>query len=76
MTIGDTKLPRINLEEARAYKQPAIVFENGFTLDEEAGFELKGYVECIGEQRIKLIGLQLNRIPNKLQVSLTGAAIT
>jgi hypothetical protein len=76
MTIGDTKLPRINLEEARAYKQPAIIFENGFTLDEESGFELKGYAESIGEQRIKLIGLQLNRVPNKLQVSLTGAVIS
>jgi hypothetical protein len=76
MQIGDKKLPRINLEEARVYNKPAVVFENGFVLDEEAGFELLGYVECRGYQRIKLLGMQLNRVPNKLQVSLTGAAIT
>jgi len=75
LQIGDKKLPRINIEEARAYKQPCIIFENGFIADEETGFELKGYVECRGYQRIKLIGMQLNRVPNKLQVSNTGAAI-
>ena len=75
LQIGDKKLPRINIEEARAYEQPAIIFENGFIADEETGFELKGYVEARGYQRIKLIGIQLNRVPNKLQVSLTGAAI-
>ena len=76
LQIGDKKLPRINLEEARAYQQPCVIFENGFIADEETGFELKGYVESLGYQRIKLIGMQLNRVPNKLQVSLTGAAIT
>ncbi len=75
LQIGDKKLPRINVEEARAYQQPCIIFENGFIADEETGFELLGYVECRGYQRIKLIGMQLNRVPNKLQVSLTGAAI-
>lgn len=76
LQIGDKKLPRINIEEARAYEQPCIIFENGFVADEETGFELKGYVECRGYQRIKLIGMQLNRVPNKLQVSLTGATIS
>jgi hypothetical protein len=75
LQIGDKKLPRINLEEARAYKQPAVIFENGFVCDEETGFELKGYVEARGYQQIKVVGIQLNRVPNKLQVSLTGAAI-
>jgi hypothetical protein len=76
LQIGDKKLPRINIEEARAYQQPCIIFENGFVCDEETGLELKGYVECRGYQRIKLIGLQLNRVPNKLQVSATGATIS
>ena len=76
LQIGDKKLPRINLEEARAYNEPCVIFENGFIADEETGFELKGYVESLGYQRIKLIGMQLNRVPNKLQVTLTGAAIT
>jgi len=76
MQIGDKKLPRINIEEARVYNKPAVVFENSFLIDEETGFDLYGYVESTGPQRIKLIGVQLNRVPNKLQVSNCGAAIT
>jgi hypothetical protein len=76
MQIGDKKLPRINIEEARVYNKPAVVFENSFILDEETGFELIGYVESQGYQRIKLLGIQLNRVPNKLQVTDTGAAIS
>jgi len=76
MQISDKKLPRINIEEAMAYEKPAIVFEEGYILDEEAAFELIGYVMTQGPQTIKLIGFQLNRIPNKLQVTDTGAALT
>ena len=76
MQISDKKLPRINIEEAMAYEKPAIVFEEGYMLDEEAAFELVGYVMTQGPQTIKLIGFQLNRIPNKLQVTDTGAALT
>jgi len=75
MQISDKKLPRMNIEEAMAYEKPAIIFENGYVLDEETGFDLYGYVLSRGPQRIKLIGVQLNRVPNKLQVSNTGAAI-
>jgi len=75
MQISDQKLPRINVEEAMAYEQPCIVFEEGWILDEETGFDLYAYVECRGYQRLKLIGIQLNRVPNKLQVSDTGAAL-
>ena len=75
MQISDKKLPRINLEEAMAYNKPCIVFEDYYILDEETAFELVGYVEAIGYQSIKLIGVQLNRVPNKLQVTDTGAAV-
>lgn len=75
MQISDRKLPRMNIEEAYAYEKPAIVFENGLLLDEETGFELYAFVTCTGPQRIKLLGLQLNRVPNKLQVSNVGAAL-
>jgi hypothetical protein len=75
MQISDRKLPRINLEEAMAYERPAIVFEEAFILDEETGFDLYAYVECPGPQRIMPIGLQVNRVPNKLQVSNPGAAL-
>lgn len=76
LQIGDRKLPRINIEEAFAYNKPAIIFEQGYILDEETGFDLYGYVLTQGPQRIKLIGLQVNRVPNKLQITNTGAALT
>ncbi len=75
MQISDRKLPRINIEEALAYNKPAIVFENGYVLDEETGFDLYAYVTTQGPQRIKLLGLQMNRIPNRLQVTNTGATL-
>lgn len=75
MQIGDKKLPRINIEEAFAYNKPAIVFEDGYILDEETSFDLYANVITQGPQRIKLIGIQLNRVPNKLQVSNCGAAL-
>lgn len=76
MQIGDRKIPRMNIEEAMAYNKPAIVFEQPYILDEEESFDLYAYVLTRGEQRIKLLGLQVNRIPNKLQVTNTGAALT
>jgi hypothetical protein len=74
MQISDRKLPRINIEEAFLYNKPAIIFEEGFTLDEKAVFELYAYVLTQGPQRIKLIGFQLNRIKDKLFTE-PGAAL-
>jgi hypothetical protein len=76
MQISDKKLPRINIEEAMVYNKPTVIFEDYFILDEETSFDLYGYVEAVGPQRIKLVGLQANRVPNKLQISNTGAALT
>ena len=75
MQISDKKMPRINIEEALAYNNPAIIFENGYILDEETGFDLYAYVTTQGPQRIKLLGLQMNRVPNRLQVTNTGATL-
>jgi len=66
MQISDKKLPRINIEEALAYNKPAIVFEDGYILDEETGFELQAYATTPGPQSIKLLGFQLNRVKDKL----------
>ena len=33
--IGDRKYPRVNIEEAYAYENPAIIFEDYFIIDEE-----------------------------------------
>ena len=76
MQIADRKIPRINIEEALCYKQTAIVFEQPFIVDEESGFDLYAYVTNAGPARIKLLGLQLNRVPNKLQTSNCMAALT
>jgi len=43
--IGDRKFGRINLEEIRSYNKPAVIFEDGFIIDEEQAFDLYGYVE-------------------------------
>ena len=43
--IGDRKYGRINLEEMHVYDTPALIFEEGFILDEEESFHLYGYVE-------------------------------
>ena len=75
MQISDKKLPRINIEEALAYNKPAIVWEQGYILDEETGFDLYAYVTTEGPQRIKLLGLQMNRVPNRLQVTNAGATL-
>jgi len=75
MQISDLKLGRINIEEAFAYNKPAIVFEDWFLLDEETGFDLYAYVLSQGPQTIKLIGAQVNRVPNKMQVTVPGQAL-
>lgn len=74
MQISDKKLPRMNIEEALAYNKPAIVFEEGYILDEEKGFELYANIVTKGPQHIKLLGLQLNKIKDKLLTD-TGAAL-
>jgi len=43
--IGDRKYGRINIEEMQCYNKPAIIFEEGYILDEEESFHLYGYVE-------------------------------
>jgi len=74
LQISDRKLPRINIEEAFTYNKPAVIFEEGYILDEEKAFELFAYVLTQGPQRIKLIGLQLNRVKDKVLTD-TGAAL-
>ena len=73
--ISDRKIGRINIEEAFAYENPAIIFEDGLILDEETGFTLYAYVLSRGDIRLCPIGFQLNRVPNKLMTTNTGAAL-
>lgn len=76
LQIGDKKFPRINLEEAMVYNKPAVVFETGIILDEETDFDLHGYVESQGPFKLVPLGIQMNRVPNKLQSSLASTALT
>lgn len=76
LEVGDTKFPRINIEESMVYNKPAVLFETGIIVDEETDFDLHGYVECVGPYRIMPIGIQMNRVPNKLQSSQTSTALT
>lgn len=43
--IGDRKYGRINIEEMQCYNKPAIIFEDGYILDEEESFHLYAYLE-------------------------------
>jgi hypothetical protein len=43
--IGDSKYGRINIEEIKSYNKPALIFEEGFLINEEQSFDLYGYVE-------------------------------
>lgn len=74
MQITDRKIPRINIEEAFAYENPAIIFEQPFILDEKTGYELMALVLSQGPQRIMPIGFQLNRVRDKMLTN-TGSAL-
>lgn len=54
--IGDKKYGRIDLEEIRTYATPALIFEEGFVIDEESSFDLWAYVKTPDYQRIVLLG--------------------
>ncbi len=85
MQIGDRKYGRIDLEEIHMYDQPAIIFEEGFEINEEESFELYGFVEgpipeAIGHyigvwQRIVPIGAAYFKYYDKVG-GITGAPIT
>ena len=82
--IGDRKYGRLNLEEIHSYNKPAIIFEEGFILNQEESFELYGYVEgpipthygaYTGvHQRIVMLGATYFKVISKV-LGNCGAAI-
>ena len=82
--IGDTKFGRIDIEEVNIYEKPAIIFEDGFIVDEEESFDLYGYIEgplatdlsglVQGHTRIVLLGAAYYRQIDKV-LGNCGAAI-
>ena len=45
MQIGDRKYCRIDLEEIHQYDQPAVIFEEGWIVNEEEAIDIYGYIE-------------------------------
>lgn len=74
MQISDKKIGRVNIEEAFGYNKPAVVFEEGYILDEQTGFDLTAYILSQGPQRIKPLGLEVYKVKDKMLTS-TGAAL-
>jgi len=54
--ISDRKYPRINIEEMKAYRKPAVLFKQGLIAEEEKSFKLRGYVTATGYQTVIPIG--------------------
>jgi hypothetical protein len=85
MQIGDRKYGRINLEEMLVYNKPAVIFEEGYIIEEEESFDLYGYVRgpipthhdgYVGiHQRIVMLGAAYYKIKDKI-LGLCGAAIS
>lgn len=83
--IGDRKYGRINLEELKAYKMPALIFEEGLIIDEEQSFQIEGYIDgpiptypdgSTGlHQRIVMLGACYYKVIDKV-LGNCGAAIT
>jgi len=82
--IGDRKYGRINLEEMHLYNKPAIIFEEGFILDEEESFHLYGKIQgpipthhdgYVGlHQSIVMLGCCYFKVVSKV-LGLPGAAV-
>jgi len=82
--IGDRKYGRIDIEEMLGYNQPAIIFQDGYLINEEEAFDLYGYVEgplatdlsglVLGWQRIVLLGYAAYRQIDRV-LGQCGAAI-
>lgn len=68
--IGDQRFGRINIEEIRDYKYPAIIFDDSFTIDEETSFVLSGFLE--GPIPENGPGAQTNRVYQR--VVMLGSA--
>lgn len=74
--IGDKKYGRVDIEEIKGFEKPALVFEEGFILDEEQSFELYGYVDTAGVyQHIVPLGFCAFRKVDKV-LGDCGSAIT
>jgi len=72
--ISSDKYIRVNIEELSNYNKPALIFEDGYILNEEEAFELYGYVEHADYQRIVMLGAAYYKTIDKV-LGDCGAAI-
>jgi len=73
--ISDAKFIRVNVEELMSYNKPAIIFEEGYILNEKESFELTGYVEQADYQRIVPLGACYYKVIDRV-LGDPGAVIT
>jgi hypothetical protein len=73
--ISDSKFVRVNIEELMGYNKPALVFEEGYILNEKESFQLTGYVEQAGYQRIVPLGALYFKTIDRV-LGAPGAVIT
>ncbi|MHC1602491.1 MAG: hypothetical protein ACXQS4_04610 [Methermicoccaceae archaeon] len=64
--LGDVKYPKINIEGMEAYEVPTILLKKGIVVMDESAFELKGYLESTGYQRVIPEGFMLYRTRNQM----------
>ena len=57
MQYSESKIPEVDIEEGFSYNKFAIIFEEGYELDEQEGWELWGFFEASGYQRVKPLGM-------------------
>ena len=61
MEIEDKTYVKVDIEEAHIYEQPAIIFEEGYTVPPESHFVVKGFFQASGYQRVIPLGFVLYR---------------
>ena len=61
LEIGDIVHVKMDCEEIHMYEQPAIIFEEGYTIPEETYLRLRGFFEASGFQRVVPLGFMLYR---------------
>lgn len=63
---SDRKFVRVNIEEIESYNKPALIFEEGFMLNELQAFHLNGYLKEVGYQRVVMLGKTLFSVIDKV----------
>ncbi|MHC1596692.1 MAG: hypothetical protein ACXQT3_00080 [Methermicoccaceae archaeon] len=66
LDIGDSKYPKLDIEEMASYDEPTILLKKGAVIMDEVAFTLKGFLESTGYQRVIPVGFILYRTRNQM----------